>query len=75
MSDENVAEVLTDLQTRLAFQEQTILELNDIVASQQQQIDRLQLQVKAVYDKLNGLEDVMDKSTDNQPIVEKPPHY
>ena len=69
------SENLVDLQTRLAFQDHTISELNEVVTSQQQQIDTLQLQVKALHDKLNGLEDMMEKSAGSKPADEKPPHY
>jgi len=68
-------DLLVDLQTRSAFQDQTINELNDVVASQQQQIDRLQLQVKSLSDRLNGLEESVDKSAGIKPADEKPPHY
>lgn len=68
-------DLLFDLQTRLAFQDQTVNELNDVVASQQQQIDRLQLQLKSLSDRLNGLEESVDKSTGIKPADEKPPHY
>ncbi len=67
--------LLVDLQTRLAFQDQTINELNDVVASQQQQIDRLQLHLKSFSDRLNGLEESVDKTADIKPADEKPPHY
>jgi SlyX protein len=67
--------LLVDLQTRLAFQDQTINELNDVVASQQQQIDRLQLHLKSFSDRLNGLEESVDKTAGIKPADEKPPHY
>ena len=66
---------LVDLQTQLAFQDHTINELNDVIASQQQQIDKLQLQLKALSDRINGLEDAVDKSAGSKPTEEKPPHY
>ena len=68
-------DLLVDLQTRLAFQDQTVNELNDVVASQQQQIDRLQLQLKSLSDRLNGLEECVDKSASIKSADEKPPHY
>ena len=68
-------DLLVDLQTRLAFQDQTVNELNDVVASQQQQIDRLQLQLKSLSDRLNGLEESVDKTAGIKPADEKPPHY
>jgi len=68
-------DLLVDLQTLSAFHDQTINELNDVVASQQQQIDRLQLQLKSLSDRLNGLEESVDKTAGIKPADEKPPHY
>jgi SlyX protein len=67
MSDE-----LIELQTQLAFQEQTIAELNDVMISQQKQIDLLRLEIKLLKDKLGGLEDRIETGP---PQDEKPPHY
>jgi SlyX protein len=67
MSDE-----LIELQTQLAFQEQTIAELNDVMISQQKQIDLLRLEIKMLKDKLGMLEDRIETGP---PENEKPPHY
>ena len=73
--NDSILDQLVDLQTRLAFQDDTINTLNDVIASQQQQIDRLQLQLKSLSDRINGLEESVDKSAGNKPADEKPPHY
>lgn len=67
MSDE-----LIELQTQLAFQEQTTAELNQALVSQQKQIDLLRLEIKLLKDKLGGLEDRIESGP---PQSEKPPHY
>jgi SlyX protein len=67
MSDE-----LIELQTQLAFQEQTISELNDVMLSQQKQIDLLRLEIKLLKEKLGVLEDRIETGP---PQNEKPPHY
>ncbi|HEY0962549.1 MAG TPA: SlyX family protein [Pseudomonadales bacterium] len=67
MSDE-----LIELQTQLAFQEHTIAELNDVLTSQQKQIDLLRLEIKLLKEKLGILEDRIDTGPQQN---EKPPHY
>jgi SlyX protein len=63
---------LIELQTQLAFQEQTISELNDALTSQQQQIDLLRMEIKLLKDNLGMLEDRIESGP---PQNEKPPHY
>lgn len=64
---------LIQLQTQLAFQEHTIGELNAALISQQQQIDRLRLELKRVQEQCGALEDRVDSVA--APGLEKPPHY
>jgi SlyX protein len=63
--------LLIELQTQLAFQEQTIYALNEALLGQQQQLDSLRLEIAMLRD---GLEDVLE-SREAQPGNEKPPHY
>jgi SlyX protein len=63
---------LIELQTQLAFQEQTISELNEALISQQKQIDLLRLEIKLLKEKLGVLEDRIETGP---PQNEKPPHY
>jgi len=58
---------LEDLETKLAFQEKAIRELNDVIYEQQKQIDRLVSLCDALV--RSGLE------TGPGPANEKPPHY
>lgn len=67
-------EELIELQTKLAFQEQTLAELNNVLISQQQQIDRLQLQIKMYEDRLSEVEESAPLLS-GQGQDEKPPHY
>jgi uncharacterized coiled-coil protein SlyX len=62
-----------ELQTQLAFHEHTIAELNTVLISQQQQIDRLSLELKLLHEKFGALEDRVDVGA--APMHEKPPHY
>jgi SlyX protein len=77
MSNENDSqvEVLDDLQTRLAFQDQAINDLNDVIADQQKQISLLQDQLKLLHDRLGDLSESVESSHDNSKQDEKPPHY
>lgn len=62
---------LHDLQSQLAFQEDTISALDAVVTRQQRQIDRLQ----ALWDtQQERLEQVLIQ-LENGPPAERPPHY
>ena len=63
---------LIELQSKLAFQEQTLAELNNALVSQQQQIDRLQIQIRLYEERLNEVETPLSTG---QGQDEKPPHY
>ncbi len=64
---------LIELQSKLAFQEQTLNELNSALVSQQQQIDRLHMQIKSYEERLSEVEDAVPLNGQGQD--EKPPHY
>ncbi|MBI1424932.1 MAG: hypothetical protein GC149_15905 [Gammaproteobacteria bacterium] len=63
---------IAELETQLAFQEDTIQTLNDIVTRQQLQIDKLELELQALAAQLRQLSDVL-----RRPEAEEapPPHY
>lgn len=63
---------LTNLETKVAFQDDLVESLNRIVAAQQQQIDLLQQQVQLLYDQLRSLS---PSNVDGSPVDERPPHY
>jgi SlyX protein len=63
---------LTNLETKVAFQDDLLDSLNRIVASQQQQLDLLQQQIQLLYDQLRSL------SPSNIALESeeaRPPHY
>ena len=66
-------ERLTDIETKLAYQEKTIKDLNDVVYEQQKEIDRL----KSTCSNLMKLvkENAQAVSLISAPADEKPPHY
>ncbi|MFC2974105.1 SlyX family protein [Azotobacter bryophylli] len=62
---------ITELETRLAFQDDTIQALNDELVAQQRLIERLQLQVEALAKRQQELLDELGPAEDEAP----PPHY
>ncbi len=64
---------LIDIETKLAYQEQTIKELSDVIYNQQREIDQL----KTVYKNLAIEGQELKKSIlgTTPPADEKPPHY
>lgn len=63
---------LTELETRVAFQEQTIQELNNVVTRQQSEIDRLSRGYETLKLELLELAPSLLASRDQEP---PPPHY
>ncbi|WJG09320.1 SlyX family protein [Aliiglaciecola sp. LCG003] len=71
MNDE-LQHQLADLQTQVAFQEDTIEQLNQALADQQLQIDRITFQLKHVTHRVKQIEpsNIADPSEEAPP-----PHY
>lgn len=63
---------LVELQTQLAFQEDALQALDDVVTRQQQSIDRLLLLQQRLERQLAELSDGADEAP---PADERPPHY
>ncbi|HEX4869961.1 MAG TPA: SlyX family protein [Moraxellaceae bacterium] len=63
---------LTNLETKVAFQDDLVESLNRIVAAQQQQIDLLQQQVQLLYDQIRSLSPT---NVAGEAEEERPPHY
>ena len=65
-------EAIAELETKVAFQEHTIDALNEALAHQQIQIDKMQFQLRHVIDKVKGMEpsNIAKMSEETQP-----PHY
>lgn len=65
-------EKMDDLQIKLAFQDDLLETLNQVVVGQQQQIDLLQQQVKLLYQQIRSLQpsNIADVAEDVPP-----PHY
>lgn len=74
MNEKSTDEQLIDLQSRLAFQEHTIEELNKVVSDQSAQIDLLQQQLQHLWSQFKQLQETQTAETGGSPI-EIPPHY
>ena len=61
------ADRLEALETKLAFQEKAVRELNDVIYGQQREIDRLTAVCQALVN--------AGRETGPGPANEKPPHY
>lgn len=66
------SERLTEMEIKLAFQEEMVETLNQIVAGQQRELDLLQGQVRLLYQQLKSLQ-----PSDIASVEEEvpPPHY
>ncbi|BAQ76440.1 MULTISPECIES: SlyX family protein [Pseudomonas] len=62
---------VTDLESRLAFQDDTIQALNDVLVSQQKVLERLQLQMNALLKRQEEMVGQFESFEEEAP----PPHY
>jgi len=65
-------ERLIEIETKVAYQEHTISELNDVIYRQQQQIDQLERICKALTDRM---QDMAESVGSDKGGHERPPHY
>ena len=63
---------IEDLQTKVAFQDHTIDSLNDALTAQQYQIEKMQVQMRFLMDKVKGFE---PSNVAQQSEETPPPHY
>ena len=67
-----IEEQLVDLQSRVAFQDDTIAALNDALADQQGQIERLERMLKILNEQLKQIAPGPAANPADEP---PPPHY
>ena len=65
---------VTGLEEKFSFQEDTLQQLNDVVAKQGLQIMELAVQLKNCKEQLEGLRE-RDSSIEGGTVAERPPHY
>ncbi|MEL0027260.1 MAG: SlyX family protein [Perlucidibaca sp.] len=63
---------LTNLEVKVAFQDDLLESLNQVVAQQQRQIDLLQGEIRMLYDQLKSLQPSLIATAVEEP---PPPHY
>ncbi|RUO53635.1 SlyX family protein [Pseudidiomarina homiensis] len=66
---------LADLESRMAFQDDTIETLNQLVIQQSDQLHRLEHKMKLLGQRLQQLQERSDDQQANDPADEVPPHY
>ncbi|CAM5419143.1 Protein SlyX OS=Stutzerimonas stutzeri OX=316 GN=slyX PE=3 SV=1 [Stutzerimonas stutzeri] len=62
---------IADLEARLAFQDDTIQTLNDVLVEQRLLVDRMHLQLQALARRLEEMQSSIGGEEDEAP----PPHY
>lgn len=65
-------ERIINIETKVAYQEDTIMQLNNVVCQQQKQIDQLETTCKLLIDRIKEVSAMADSG---KPEVEIPPHY
>ena len=66
---------ILQLETKTAYQEDTVQTLNEIVYQQQKQIDELQATCKRLLDRVSALSANHGNLDAQAHVDEKPPHY
>jgi SlyX protein len=68
----NNEEAIVELQTKLAFQEDLLESLNQVIIDQQGQIAKLERTVESMIGQMHNMQSSIQ---DNGPRQELPPHY
>lgn len=64
------------IETKLAYQEDTIAQLNDVICRQQNQIDALERLTQQLLGRVRDLSETTTQSGDAFSVAdERPPHY
>ncbi|NJD07384.1 MAG: SlyX family protein [Methylococcaceae bacterium] len=70
---ESIEQRLVELETKLAYQDDTVLALNDVIARQQGQLDQLENTVKHLVERVQRL--AVQAEASDPAVQEIPPHY
>jgi len=70
----DITDELIELQTRLAYQEDTIQQLNNVITQQDATILQLQQQMRLLAKRVDEISFTQDGSSDDV-INDRPPHY
>jgi len=66
-------DAIIDLQTKVAFQDSLLEELNQVIVDQQDQISRLELAIETLKVQINTMQTSLHQEVGQQHEV--PPHY
>jgi SlyX protein len=73
MSD--IEEQLIDVQTRVAYQEDTLAQLNEVITKQDAEIVQLKQQMRLLAQRLDELARDPAQGDDTEITNDRPPHY
>lgn len=73
MSD--IEEQLIDVQTRVAYQEDTLAQLNEVITKQDAEIVQLKQQIRLLAQRLDELARDPAQAGDTEIVNDRPPHY
>lgn len=66
---------LVDIETKIAYQEDLVQELNMTVYQQQKKIDQLEAICKSLIDHIKALSEAAEGKSEGNVLEERPPHY
>ena len=72
MTGDDAEQQIVDLQARIAYQEDTLRELDSVVAAQSQRLARLEARLTRLAERLDSLPGPGDEASQDEP---PPPHY
>ena len=72
METNEVKKRLVELETRIAFQEQSISDLSDVIVSQQAEIDQVAQKMQRMARRMANFEEFRGEGSEPEP---PPPHY
>jgi SlyX protein len=75
MNMSDLQEQLIDVQTRVAYQEDTLAQLNDVITKQDAEIMQLKQQVRLLAQRFDELARNPLQGEDADLANERPPHY
>ena len=73
--DQLFSEHMVAIESKLAYQEDTVQTLNDVVAKQQQDILQLKQQMSQLVGELRNVLGELEQGSDPVVTNERPPHY
>lgn len=73
MSD--IEEQLIDMQTRIAYQEDTLVQLNEVITKQDAELVQLKQQMRLLAQRLEELMRDPAQGGDSEITNDRPPHY